>query len=184
MKKLLFLVTLAIALFACNNKTKTTATTAPGGGDNTEKISPTPSDLPYTASYSSQFNEEGISDADLKMVLMSYKDWEAGNMENVATYYTDSLYWESTSGDTMNAPKGDIMKKWKTYRDSLSSITIDMQAWHKMHSVDKNENFIVTWYKEIDTYKSGKADSAFYQDINQVKEGKICMLLQYKRPKK
>jgi hypothetical protein len=59
-----------------------------------------------------------------------------------------------------------------------------MTAWNKMYSTDKNEGFVVTWYDETDTYKNGKVDSASYQDINMMKDGKIIYYSQYKRPKK
>ena len=71
-----------------------------------------------------------------------------------------------------------------TYRDSLSSVTIDMQDWQKMYATDKKNGYIVTWYDETDTYKTGKVDSASYHDINQVKDGKIVWYAQYRRPKK
>jgi ketosteroid isomerase-like protein len=53
-----------------------------------------------------------------------------------------------------------------------------------MYATDKKESFVVTWYKEIDTYKNGKVDSAWYHDINQIKNGKISYYRQYKRPAK
>ncbi len=76
------------------------------------------------------------------------------------------------------------MKMWKTYRDSLSSVRIVMDAWQKMYATDKKMGFVVTWYNEYDTYKNGKVDSAAYHDINLVKDGKIVALEQYKRPLK
>ena len=76
------------------------------------------------------------------------------------------------------------MKRWSSFRDSLSSVTMDMQGWKKMYGTDKNDGYIVTWCKEIDTFKNGKVDSADYHDINQVKDGKIVWYSQYKRPKK
>ncbi len=73
------------------------------------------------------------------------------------------------------------MKMWKTYRDSLSSVSIEMEAWQKMYATDQKQGHVVTWYKEIDTYKTGKVDSGYYHDINRVKDGKITYLEQYKR---
>jgi ketosteroid isomerase-like protein len=63
----------------------------------------------------------------------------------------------------------------------MSSVTIDMHAWQKMYATDKKEGHIVTWYKEIDTYKNGKVDSATYHDINRVKDGKIVWYSTMKR---
>jgi hypothetical protein len=59
-----------------------------------------------------------------------------------------------------------------------------MEAWQKMYEPTKKETAIVTWYKETDTYKTGKVDSAYYHDINAVKNGKITFYSQYKRPAK
>jgi ketosteroid isomerase-like protein len=174
MKKIIFFMGFAAFIWSCNSPKDDTTKTADDATKST-------ADLPYTASYSSSFNTD-VSDADLKMVLMSYKDWADGNMSNVAKEYGDSLNWDRPSGDHYKLPNTEIMKMWSTYRDSLSSITIDMQAWQKMYATDKKEAYIVTWYKETDTYKTGKVDSAYYHDINKVEDGKITELSQYKRP--
>jgi hypothetical protein len=39
--------------------------------------------------------------------------------------------------------------------------------------VDSNQEWVNDWYKEVDTYKTGKIDSAFYEDDNRLKDGKI-----------
>jgi ketosteroid isomerase-like protein len=89
-----------------------------------------------------------------------------------------------SSGERFKNSKAELMKRWTSFRDSLSSVTIDMQGWKKMYSTDKKDGYIIAWYKEIDTFKDGKADSADYHDINQVKDGKIVWYSQYKRPRK
>ena len=179
MKKILSCFCFATFLLSCNSgEQKTAATTSTS--DSTTKSTV---DLPYTASYSSSFSTD-VSDADLKTVLVSYKDWADGNMSNVAHAYSDTLEWDRPSGEHYRLPNADIMKLWSTFRDSLSSITIDMQGWQKMYATDKKQGHVVTWYKEIDTYKSGKADSGYYHDINRVKDGKITWLGQYKRAAK
>ncbi len=178
MRKFLLCFSLGAFLLSCNDKEKTE--TSSGAKDSTAT---TTVDLPYKASFSSSFNTD-VSDADLKLVMMSYKDWADGNMANVTKEYGDTLVWERPNGVHLKKSNADIMKMWSTYRDSLSSITIDMQAWQKMYATDKKEGYIVTWYKEIDTYKDGHADSGYYHDINQVKNGKITALEQYRRQAK
>jgi hypothetical protein len=179
MKKILLFTSFAAFLWSCNNTNNEKPVAADPAADGTKSTA----DLPYTASYSSNFSTD-VSDADLKTVLMSYKDWADGNMSNVAKEYGDSLEWDRPNGEHYKLPNADIMKIWTTYRDSLSSIAIDMQGWQKMYATDKNEGFVVTWYKETDTYKTGKVDSGYYHDINQVKNGKITWLGQYKRQAK
>src|SRR6266508_6252167 len=176
MKKILFCFSLAIFIMSCNNDTTKTAAT---GTDSTAQQ--TTVDLPYKASYSSNFTTD-VSDADLKMVLTSYKDWADGNIANLSHAMGDSVFVDFNNGDHFKGKNADLMKVWSTLRDSLSSVDIDMQGWQKMYEPTKKEAYVVTWYKETDTYKMGKVDSAYYHDINQVKDGKITWYSQYKRP--
>jgi hypothetical protein len=169
-------------LLSCNNG-ETTKAPAATDSSATIKADKPAVDLPYTASYSSDFTTD-VSDADLKTVLVSYKDWADGNMANVAKAYTDTLLWDRPSGERLRLPNAGIMKVWSTYRDSLSSIVIDMQAWQKIYAADKKHGWVATWYKETDTYKSGKADSGYYHDLNLLTDGKISYVEQYKRPAK
>ena len=181
MKKVCLCICLGAFLLSCNgddDKEKTESTT-PATSAETKPVV----DLPYTASYSSSFNTD-ISDADLKMVLMSYKDWSDGNMSGLSKAMADSVSVDMSSGEHFSGTNADLMKRWSTYRDSLSSVRIDMAAWQKMYATDKKEAYIVTWYDEWDTYKNGKVDSATYHDINQIKDGKITWYSQYKRLKK
>jgi ketosteroid isomerase-like protein len=178
MKKCILSCAAAIFLFACNEaKEKTEGKME----DAKMTSSATPTDLPYTASYSSSWSSD-VSDADLKTVLMSYKNWETGDMAGLATRFADSVEVDMSSGQHMHDANADLMKYWGTYRDSLSAVRVDMQGWNKMYSTDKKDGYIVTWYKEYDTYKNGKVDSAAFHDINQLKDGKIVWYSQYRRP--
>ena len=180
MKKIFLYGSLICFLVSCNNADKKSLTAETNPAAATEKATV---DLPYTASYSSSFDND-VSDADLKMVLMSYKDWADSNVQKVVDVMADTLNYDSPNGETSKLTRAELLKRWGTFRDSLSSVKIEMQAWHKMHSMDKKDKFIVTWYKEYDTYKNGKVDSNYWHDINQVKDGKINWYSQYKRPMK
>lgn len=178
MKRILLLFGIAGFIASCNNDNKTEAT-----GTGSDTANKTPVDLPYKASYSSNFTTD-VSDADLKMILTTYKDWADGNMTNLESSMGDSVEVDFNTGDHFKGTKADLLKIWKTFRDSLSSVDIDMQGWQKMYEPTKKEAYVVTWYKETDTYKMGKIDSAYYHDINKVKDGKITWYSQYKRPAK
>ncbi|MES1215913.1 MAG: hypothetical protein ABUT20_10375 [Bacteroidota bacterium] len=182
MKKIVLCFSFAALLLSCNNDKddKTAASTS----DTTAMSAPmSMASMPYTASYSCNWSEN-ISDADLKTVLTTYKDWADGNISNLGAAMADSVWVDYSSGGHFSGTNAELMKVWSTYRDSLSSVTIDMQAWRKMYSTDKKEGSVVTWYKEIDTYKTGKVDSAYYSDINMLKDGKISWYSSYKRPAK
>ncbi len=160
-----------------NDKTNTLTAGKPPATDTTKPVS----DLPYAASYTSNWSTD-VSDADLKMVLMTYKDWSDANFTGLSKAMGDSITWDMSNGKHLKLNNAGLIKMWTTSRDSMSSVRIDMQAWNKMYAPDRNDAYVVTWYKEYDTYKTGKIDSAAYHDINQVKDGKIVSYEQYKRP--
>jgi ketosteroid isomerase-like protein len=180
MKKFFLLLCPIAILAACNNASEKTATTSDSTTVTAEKPAVA---LPYTASYSSSFNDN-VSDDDLKMVLTSYKDWADGDVNALVNVMADSLDFDEWNGTTTKIAKADLLKKWSSYRDSVSSVKIDMEAWNKMYSTDKKDGYIVVWYKEIDSLKNGKVDSARWHDINQVKDGKIVWYSQFRRPLK
>jgi ketosteroid isomerase-like protein len=177
MKKIFLCSCIAVLLLSCNNEKEKTTTPESAAATETEKASV---DLPFKASYSSNFTTD-VSDADLKMVLTSYKDWAEGNLAGLEAVLGDSVYYDAYDGSSHSLTKADLVKMWKTYRDSLSSVSIDMYAWQKMYATDQKEGHIVTWYKEIDTYKNGKVDSATYHDINRVKDGRLVWYSTMKR---
>jgi hypothetical protein len=181
MKRTFLCLSFAVFLFSCNNSKTESASTGTDTTATTAKA--TMVDLPYTASYSSNFTDD-VSDADLKMVLMTYKDWADGNISNLANSMGDSVQVDFNTGDHFNGTRADLMKIWTKNRDSLSSVTITMAVWKKLYEPNKKDAAILTWYKEVDTYKTGKVDSAYYHDINGIKDGKINFYSQYKRPAK
>ena len=170
MKKLIFLLPIALLAYACNTPVKESAPP--------ESSSVT---LPYTATYSSQWNQD-ISDQDLLTVLNSYKAWETGDMQMLRATFGDSLSFVGWDGTVYSGPTEGLTDKWAAARDTISTIKIEIGAWTKNHSVDKKADFIVVWYKEIDTYKSGRIDSADWHDINLMSKGKISWYSQYRRP--
>ena len=178
MKKFLFYLSFGAFLLSCNDDKVKTASTSAGTAPEKSTV-----ELPYMASYSSSWSAD-VSDADLKTVLTSYKDWADANMNGLESGMADTVTVDMSSGDHMKLSKAGLMKMWTTYRDSLSSVKIDMQGWQKMYATDKKETYIVTWYDETDTYKNGKVDAGSYHDINQLKDGKLVYYAQYKRPKK
>jgi hypothetical protein len=174
MKRFMFCFAATILFIACSNEKKENT-----NSEKTEPLSGSVS-LPYTASYSSQFNDN-VSDSDVLMVLNSYKYWEAGDMKSLAGTLADSVTFLSFDGTRYvgtNAGLGDIFAK---HRDSISTVKIEMGAWVKSHSLDKKGDFVNVWYKETDTYKNGKTDSANYMDINGMYKGKIGFYSQYRQ---
>jgi hypothetical protein len=180
MRKFLLIILTAAAMWSCKNEEKKETTEEVSTKTDSAMDKPAV-DLPYTASYSSNFNDN-VSDEDLKLVLESYKDWADSNMTALTAKIADTLAFENYKGEFKRYTNAEIGKLWGTFRDSLSNIRIEMEAWKKLRAEDKNENYVIVWYKEYDTYKNGKIDSSGWHDINQVVDGKISFYRQYRRP--
>ena len=130
MRKIISGLFTGIIILSCNNaEVKSTSTNA----DSTAK---TPTDLPYTAKYTSNWSDD-VSDADLKMVLNTYKDWTDANMTGLENALADTVELDMSNGTHLKKPKADIIKMWKTFRDSLSSVDVKMDTWRKMYATDK-----------------------------------------------
>lgn len=169
MKKIFFsFLTLSVVVIACNNKEETKTTSG-----STIK-------LPYEASYATDFTNN-VSDSDLLTALNTYKYWAAGDMKGLRSTMGDSMYVNAADGMKFRGLTDSLMPKWQAARDSMSSVVITMDVWLKNHSVKDSMDYINTWYKEIDTYKSGRVDSANYEDDNGFKNGKIIWYSSHKQ---
>ncbi len=174
MKRLMFFFAVTIFFNACNNGKNENAS-----NEKTDSSASSVS-LPYTASYSSQFNDN-VSDSDVLVVMNSYKYWESGDMKLEAGTYADSITFHSFDGLKFVGTNAAAMELFSKHRDSISTVKIEMTAWVKSHSLDKKSDFVNVWYKETDTYKTGKIDSANYEDINAIYKGKIGFYSQYRQ---
>jgi hypothetical protein len=94
-------------------------------------------------------------------------------MKGLRATFGDSVEFYFPNGFIFKGTGDSAVKMAAKYRDSLSKVVLTFYAWTSNHSVDKNEDWVNVWYKEVDTYKSGKVDSTDYEDDNRVKDGKI-----------
>jgi hypothetical protein len=171
MKKCIFnFVLLSCCIAACNTKDE----------NKVNAIAASSVQLPYEAGYTTSFNND-VSDSNLLLVLNSYKYWEKGDLKALRSTLSDSIYVDGADGFRFKGLSDSLMNYWGKTRDSLSSVTIKMDVWLKNHSLKDSTDYINVWYKEIDTYKSGKIDSANYEDDNGLKDGKIIWYSQHKQ---
>ena len=108
--------------------------------------------------------------------MQSYKDWEDNKLDNAPSYFADTVAENFWNGDFLKVKRDSLIKLGHKFRDSLSNVKIDITAYVALHSTDKNSDWVLVWYKETDTYKTGKIDSAYYQDDNQLVNGKIVWI--------
>jgi hypothetical protein len=172
MKKIFIgMLALSAVVFSCNNNKEEAKT-----GSSSTTI-----ELPYKAGYTTEFTNN-VSDSSLLLALNSYKYWEAGDMNGLRSTMGDSMSVRGGDGFTFEGRTDSLMPKWKAARDSMSSVAITMEVWLKNHAVKDSMDYINVWYKEVDTYKNGKVDSANYEDDNAIKNGKIVWYSSHKQP--
>jgi hypothetical protein len=167
MKKVLILFLIPLTFIACTGSG--TEKPASAAGNDSAVAAAVP--LPYTADYSSNFVPG--KQADVATVLNSYKAWETSDMAAMRTCFGDTVTMEFPNGGSFKGPLDSLIKMARVYRDSLSKVSLTFYAWTPNHSVDKNEDWVNVWYKEVDTYKTGKVDSVEFEDDNLLKNGKI-----------
>jgi ketosteroid isomerase-like protein len=178
MRNLIFIIVVSSVYTACTG----TTTASKESGESTPGTSATSEiSFPYTADFSSKISRGNDSNA--LLVLNSYKAWETGDMTALANTLADSVEMIFSNGTDISSTRDSIMAMAKNYRDSLSSVNIKMGVWEPVRADDKNVDAVLVWYKEIDTYKNGKVDSADYHEINGVKDGKITFVESYRRKK-
>lgn len=172
--KIISILMTALLIAACTSEKPTDKSTQPASGS---------VKLPYTASFSSNVTQD-VSDQDLLTVLNSYKAWETGDMNALRATLADSVSFNAWDGFKYDGTADGLMTRWTSSRDSLSSVKITMHVWSKHHFADKDADVITVWYTEIDTYKTGKIDSAYWADVNMLKNGKISWYSQFKQAAK
>jgi ketosteroid isomerase-like protein len=168
MKKIPLLFLVPVFLISCTSSSSDSTASAAK-----DSVAAVVVNLPYTASYSSNFVPG--KPADVLTTLNNYKAWETADMAAFRATLADSSTLILPSGRVITGKSDSLVKGAKQFRDSLSKVELDVVAWTSIHSVDKNEDWVSVWYKETDTYKTGKVDSANYQDDNRLQDGKIVL---------
>jgi hypothetical protein len=168
MKQALYLLAAVALLASCKNGTNTAASKS----DSTV--------MPYKATYSSSWQ---ISDSAkvTQAVLQSYKDWEENKLANAPAYYADTVSWIFADGSSYRMRRDSLVHFLQKVRDSLSSSKIEIVSVINLYSTDKKAEWVGVWYKQTDTYKSGKKDSAAFNDVNEVKNGKVVFWSSYRQ---
>lgn len=134
-------------------------------------------DLPYKATYSSEFQ---IGNPEYgKIILNMWKDWDDNMFDRHSGAFADTV--------SINLPNGQVIKGRdsviagaKKHRGSMASAKSVVHAWIPLKSIDKNENWVAIWGTEEDSWKDGKKTSTSYHEIWRFnKDGKIDLMMQF-----
>ena len=173
MRKTFLFIMVAGAFTACNNDSKV----AGSGDTKTEKTAVTYS-LPI--GYSSSF-EMGDPKYGAMIVQGSWKDWADNNMDGMKSWVADTLVAFGSDNSEIHGVDS-LMARWKRDRMKYSASIDTIDAVMSVHSIDKNENWVLVWATARDTKLDGTKDTTGVMETWRInKDGKADMLFQYDR---
>lgn len=132
---------------------------------------------PYKATYSSQFVPGKPAQA--KLILDMWKDWDDNQVDRQAASIADTITFELPNGNVLKG-KETFINESKQFRSNFTSVKSTVEVWMPMHSVDRDEDWVLVWGTEEATDKEGKVTT---QRLHEVwgfnKDGKISYVRQY-----
>ncbi|CAN5555848.1 hypothetical protein BH11BAC3_BH11BAC3_40010 [soil metagenome] len=175
MKKFIAILSISVLAFSCSDQKTETAATPEAAKPEVK--------LPYTASYSSDF-EMGNPAYVATILQGSWKDWETNNMDNMKSWVADTIV-AFHSDNTMVQGADSMMARWKKGRAEYTSVKDTIDAAMAVYSKDKKENWVLVWAKEINEKPDGTKDTSYLMETWRInKDGKADMLLQFDRAKR
>jgi len=127
-------------------------------------------DLPYTATYSSQFVMGNPAHA--KMVLDMYKAYEDNNFSG-DNRFSDTATFILPDGQVLKGSDA-IMNALTQGRSAVSNAAFTISAVMPVHSVDKNTDWVLVWGRQPFHSADGSSGQSEFQSIWQVnKDQKI-----------
>jgi hypothetical protein len=169
-KKLLFVLSIAVLMTACGPKQSQETAKTPAKDTLT---------YTYKATYSSDITVPG-NPVYAQKVLQVWKMFETANIQAMKPYFADSVKYDDASGMHFNGPTDKLLAYAKKDIEDLDSMRFDIVMWQSAHINDKNEDWVNIWSRERRyPKKGGKPDTTLMQENWQVKNGKIIHFDQY-----
>ncbi|RZL62997.1 MULTISPECIES: hypothetical protein [Pedobacter] len=167
MKKISFLLLMALCFGACQNKdTKTTdAETA----DTTK--------YPYTFKKVQgwKINNDHKNGLTALSIIKSFENMDTATMGKLLAdsvwFNLDGYKFKGTRIQFLNQIQGEFAK--------MSSFKIDMEDMASVINKDKSEEWVSLWYKQVTSTKDGKIDTIQLYNDFKIKDGKVQGLSEY-----
>jgi hypothetical protein len=178
MRKAFIVIALAV-LGGCDSNKTESKTDSMKSPDNDSTKQQQEVALAYPVNYSSKF--EMGDPRHSKIILDLWKDWDNGNLSNHKDSFADSVEMHFADGSIMHSTRDSVIATAQNFRNQFASAVSSVDAVMPVKSIDKNENWVLVWGKEIDTDKKGKVDSFYLQETWRInKAGKTDLLYQFR----
>jgi len=176
MKKLL-IISFVAAFAACNSNQEGKVESMKSTGS--DSMQQDTLSYPYTADYSSKFEMGNPKNA--LTILQLYKDWDNNTLNNSKSSFAemnDTLVFYD--GTMLAGSRDSIVAVSDRMRAGMGTVQSVVHAWLPLRSVDRNEDWVIVWVKELRTDAKGKKDSTELQETWRLdKDGKANLLYQY-----
>lgn len=174
MKKLLIVA--AIAFVGCNsNKDENKGDSMKSSGSDSTKQATVTYDYPVT------YSKFEIGDpANAKKLTELWKDFDNGDLSVHKGYFADHVEMYLANEAPMVGPIDSIINAVQNYRNTMTSVKTTVDALVSLHNLDSNYNYVTIWGKSVNTYKNGKVDSSYLQEVWRFnKDNKVDWMAQY-----
>lgn len=133
--------------------------------------------LPYPIQYSSQFMPG--DPAYSRLVLDMWKDYDNNTLDRNPGAFADTVVMYFADGASLKGVQ-EVMEAGKASRASLASVQQTVDAVMSVHSIDKNEDWVLVWGAAKETDKSGNAKTVPLHELWRInKDGRVDLVLQY-----
>ena len=172
--KNLFLLAFVLVLVSCNTDEKETATPTSTAETTTPETKVV---LPFKLSYEGTAvigNPENI-----KTVMNFNRDFAEGKMENIGSYFADSVHVVFADGAEVNSSRDSAAAMITGWRNTISDIQLSYITAVAVDNKDKGDEWVFQWIDEADNYKDGKKVHHILHEDYRLVNGKIREVFQY-----
>ena len=170
----LFFLAFVVVLFSCNTDEKKTTESAPTAES---KAPEKKVDLPFKFSYegtASIGNPENI-----KTVMDFNSDFATGKMENIGSYFADSVRVVFADGTELDNSRDSAAAMITGWRNTISDIQLTYITAVAVDNKEKGDEWVFQWIEEADNYKDGKKVHHILHEDYRLVNGKIREVFQY-----
>ncbi len=181
MRKSILFFALTGLLASCTNASNEERAVAPVKEETPASASTPALDLPYKATYSSDWS---IGDPKYtKIALDFYTALAADSIGGMSEYAEDSIQFHAFDDRTLRVHRDEMIERTKAFRRKFKSLDEEFIAFVCLHSNDKDEDWVSLWISEKGVLANGKAESTKYQENWRFRNGKVYYVSNFARYK-
>jgi hypothetical protein len=166
----LFFIAAGIFLFSCNNEKAAEK-------KEEAKAPETKVELPNKMAYDG--TPAVGNPANIAIIMNFNNDFIAGKMDNIGSYFADSVHLVLEDGVDVNTVRDTIVAMIKNWRSTMTDAKVSYISAVALDNKDKGHEWVFQWIDETHNYKKGKPEHKIYHEDYRLENGKIREAFQY-----